>query len=139
MVRDDFNITEMRAEGQDLPSPFIVTIPASRPVSSTHVTSIDLYTRNSQSASSRWQFAQHWHTPPCTFDKATNRTGFKMLELSNPVTFAWYVAIVVTSTESGSPGRVAEVNIFGGLAPELRDTGGQGLSRLCKGTIALIT
>ena len=62
-----------------------------------------------------------------------------MLELSNPVTFAWYVAIVVTSTESGSSGRVAEVNIFGGLAPELRATGGQGLSRLCKGTIALIT
>ena len=43
MVRDDFNITEMRAEGQDLPSPFIVTIPASRPVSSTHITSIDLW------------------------------------------------------------------------------------------------
>jgi hypothetical protein len=42
-VRDDFNITEMRAEGQDLPSPFIVTIPASRPVSSTHITSIDLW------------------------------------------------------------------------------------------------
>jgi len=136
VVRDDFNITEMRAEDQGLPSPFIVTIPASRPVSSTHVTSIDLYTRNSQSASSRWQFAQHWHTPPCTFDKATNRTGFKMLELSNPLTFARYVAIVVTSTESGAPGRVAEVNIFGGLAPELRDLGGQGLSRPCKGTIA---
>lgn len=29
VVRDDFNITEMRAEDQGLPSPFIVTIPAS--------------------------------------------------------------------------------------------------------------
>ena len=131
VVRADFNITTSRVDSQGLPSPHLVTVSASRPLSSTHVSSVDLYIRESQSATSKWQLAERFNTPPCTFDPITNRTGFQILELSSPVTFARYLAIVVTSTESGAPGRVAEVNIYGGLAPELRDTGAQGLSRSC--------
>jgi hypothetical protein len=102
----------------------LCAVPSSRNVSSesplnaTFVTSLELYTRDR--AEEGWTLARH-KSPGgiCSFDQRTNKTAFELVTLSNPVQAARYLRILVTGTVAGGIARVAEVDIFGGLAPVL--------------------
>jgi len=141
VVRDDFNTTIMRTDANGLQKNQIVTVHALRPINSAHITSVDLYTRDVDSSfgAQPWKKVQEWHTPPCTFDAATNKTSFRILQVSSSIVFARYVSVVVTSTVSGAAARVVSLEIFGGLAPVLQvgaaGVVAAGLTRECNGTI----
>ena len=104
----------------------VVTLPPSIPINSTHIQSLDLYTRDhdplGENGGTEWKLAQRFRKTPCVFDTATNATSYQVLMLDSPVQFARYVSIVVTSTVSGAAPRIAEVNFFGGVAPVLMDS-----------------
>ena len=117
VVLKDYNVTTtITDKTTGIATRRIVQVSASRPIDSTHLTSVDLYIKDTawDPEAPQWKLAQRFNTAPCTFDTSTNKTSFRILKLARPVEFARYVSLVMTSSASGTAPRVAEVNFFGG-------------------------